>query len=121
MEIATLPGFVLFESSCQSGPGNSLQNFRTGGKVQFQNSIEKSMRIDKATLYLCYTQRNLVTCSNQANNMHSTSNDCKQKAIICLVTLFLAFYLTFWYVIGSRLCCYSRLLSKSKLQCELSL
>ncbi len=51
MEVATLPvfpGFVPFKSSCRS----SFNNFRAGGKVQFQSSIEKSMGMNKITRFL---------------------------------------------------------------------
>ncbi len=48
-------------------------------------------------------------------------DNCKQKAVVVWWLRFYPFCLTFWFILGSGLCCYSRLLNKSKLQCEVGL
>ena len=87
-------------------------------KVQFQNSIEKSMGINKTTHFPRYMRQDLVTHSNRANHVRNTTETIVNKSCRSLVTSFLPFCLTFWFILGSGISYYSRLLNKSKLQCE---
>ncbi len=51
-----------------------FKNFRAGGKVQLQNSIENPMRINKTTHFLHYMRRDLVMRLNRIETIVNQSS-----------------------------------------------
>ena len=52
---------------------------KTGGKVLFQNSIQKSMGIDKTTAFPLYTRLDFVTRKNPIYHVEDFNSSCKQR------------------------------------------
>ncbi len=78
-EVATLLGLYHSKARAEAVQKIPFKNFWVGEKVQFQNSIEKSMGINKTTRFPRYTRRDLVTRSNRANHVRSTSETIVNK------------------------------------------
>ncbi len=88
------------------------------------------MGINKTTRFPRYTRRIQSRRSNRAKHVRSTSETIVNKkqsqfgdfVSTLLLDILVHFRLrTFWFILGSGICCCSRLLKKSKLQCEVRL